>query len=107
MIVSIGLIVLLQTYAPILLVIIRIVMHVVDAISIIKIIKNKQNDVWTLYDFIGDIDCEIAIASYRESQDNWCRPELRDGALEVVKNMMLLSLIRQPSPSQKRQQRML
>ena len=47
------------------------------------IIKNKQDDVWTLYDFIGDIDCEIAIASYRESQDNWCRPELRDGALEV------------------------
>ena len=41
MIVSIGLIVLLLTYAPILLVIIRIVMHVVDAISIVKIIKNK------------------------------------------------------------------
>lgn len=51
--------------------------------KVLKIIKNKQDDVWTLYDFIGDIDCEIAIASYRESQDNWCRPELRDGALEV------------------------
>ena len=41
MIVSIGLIVLLQTYAPILLVIIRIVMHVVYAISIVKITISK------------------------------------------------------------------
>lgn len=42
---------------------------------VLKIIDNKQDDVWTLFEFIGDVDSEIAIASYRKSRKDWCVPE--------------------------------
>lgn len=42
---------------------------------IMKIIADKQTEVLTLLDFVGEMDSDIAILSYRSSVEQWCRPE--------------------------------
>lgn len=42
---------------------------------IMRIIDNKQEDVLRLLNFVGEIDSEISILSYRESVSEWCKPE--------------------------------
>lgn len=42
---------------------------------IMKGIEKKLDDVFLLIDYVGEIDSEISILSYRQSIDDWCRPE--------------------------------
>lgn len=50
---------------------------------VLNIIEDKQEDVWALFDFIGDIDSEIAIASYRLSRESWCQPEIGEHSIKA------------------------
>lgn len=50
---------------------------------IMKVIKDKQEEVMTLLDFAGEIDSEIAILSYRESVGEWCMPEFVAKGIEA------------------------
>lgn len=43
---------------------------------IMKMIHNKQDKVLFLYEFVGQMDMLLAIASYRKSMDKWCLPEI-------------------------------
>ena len=54
---------------------------------IMKIMSNKQMDVMVLLDFVGEIDSNISILSYRESVSKWCRPKFVQKGL-VVKGIM-------------------
>lgn len=45
---------------------------------IVKIIDQKQDKVLQLYEFAGNIDMGIAIASFRESKDIYCQPQFID-----------------------------
>lgn len=42
---------------------------------IMRIIDDKQENVLLLLDFVGEIDSDISILSYRESVSEWCKPE--------------------------------
>ena len=50
---------------------------------IMKIIANKQKEVLLLLDFVGEIDAEISILSYRDSVNQWCNPLFVQHELEV------------------------
>jgi len=50
---------------------------------IMKVIKDKQEEVMTLLNFTGGIDSEIAILSYRKSIDEWCIPEFVEAGMEA------------------------
>ena len=62
---------------------------------IMKIIADKQDEVMVLLEFVGNIDCNIAILSYRESIDNWCLPEFVDRGIctEGIVHPLLTSAI--------------
>lgn len=42
---------------------------------IMRIIDGKQKEVLCLLDFVGGVDSDIAVVSYRKSMDAWCKPE--------------------------------
>ncbi|SDB21386.1 MutS domain V [Pseudobutyrivibrio sp. YE44] len=42
---------------------------------VMKAIDNKQEDVLKVIEFIGKVDSDIAILSYRNSIELWCKPE--------------------------------
>ncbi len=42
---------------------------------IMKIIADKREQVLVLLDFVGQVDSDIAVVSYRHSLDEWCKPE--------------------------------
>ena len=48
---------------------------------IMKGIEKNLDDVFLLIDYVGEIDSEISILSYRKSIEKWCRPEFGDGEL--------------------------
>lgn len=41
---------------------------------IMKIISDKQEDVLGLFNFVGELDADLAVLSYRCSNDSWCKP---------------------------------
>lgn len=54
---------------------------------VMKTISKRIDDVSLLIDYVGEIDCEIAILSYRKylkNKSGWCRPEINDKGIEVV-----------------------
>lgn len=50
---------------------------------IMGIIHNKQEDVLVLLDFVGELDADIAILSYRNSVEQWCLPVFAENGLVV------------------------
>ena len=50
--------------------------------QIVRVIGNRQEQVRALYEFAGEIDMLIAIASFRKSLDCWCVPRLISGVNE-------------------------
>lgn len=50
---------------------------------IMRIIGDKQEEVLLLLDFVGGIDSDISILSYRESVSEWCMPEFAQNHLTV------------------------
>ena len=49
---------------------------------IMKLIDNKQDKVLLLYEFVGQVDMLLAIASYRECEIKWCQPDIyQDGII--------------------------
>lgn len=51
---------------------------------IMKKICNKQDAVFTILKYVGEIDSDIAILSFRKSQDIWCSPEFVSKGIETV-----------------------
>lgn len=54
-------------------------MALIDVASfnrIMKVIMKKQDKVMRLYEFAGELDMMISIASFRESINQWCVPKL-------------------------------
>lgn len=49
---------------------------------ILKIIENKQEDVLKLLEFVGTVDADIAVLSYRKSVDMWCQPTFDSEGIE-------------------------
>lgn len=45
---------------------------------IMKIIKDKQEEILQMFWFVGELDTDIAILSYRESVSGWCYPEFTE-----------------------------
>ena len=45
---------------------------------IMKLISKNQEEVMRLMIFVGEIDAAIAVASYRQSLDRWCKPQFVD-----------------------------
>lgn len=43
---------------------------------IMRAIHNKQEKVLLLYEFVGQMDVLISVASYRKSADKWCLPNI-------------------------------
>ena len=63
--------------AEILLDYIRMITHV-DLIIFnrsVRMLGNKSEEIYSLIEILGYIECTIAVASYRESLDYWCVPE--------------------------------
>jgi hypothetical protein len=50
---------------------------------IMKVIDNDRTSVMLVLDYVGDIDAEISIASYRKSLTKWCRPEFIEHGIMV------------------------
>lgn len=50
---------------------------------IMKIIMDKQQDVFTLLEFAGKVDAQIAVLSYRKSISEWCRPNFMNKGIVV------------------------
>lgn len=50
--------------------------------SIMEVIADKQSEVLELLEFVGCVDAEIAISSYRKSVAKWCIPEFGNDQLE-------------------------
>lgn len=48
-----------------------------------KILSDKQKEVLELLNFVGQIDSEIAILSYRKSAPGWCTPEFVTKGIKV------------------------
>ena len=44
----------------------------------LKTLSDKTGDYFKVYRFVGEIDCSIAIASFRRSLDAYCVPEFND-----------------------------
>ncbi|MBE5933617.1 MAG: hypothetical protein E7263_09390 [Lachnospiraceae bacterium] len=50
---------------------------------VIKLMESRRNDFLTLYKLIGQLDVEIAVASYRHRINNWCIPEFDSDIITV------------------------
>lgn len=48
-----------------------------------KNIENKFDKILQLLEFVGEIDAEIAVLSYRQSLNYWCRPEFDSDNIEM------------------------
>lgn len=48
---------------------------VVTFYHVLRIVHKKQNEVMRLYRFVGEVDAQIAIASFRQSEQIWCKPQ--------------------------------
>lgn len=61
-----------------------ITLHDVVAFYRIQKLCARAKETMQLYTFAGEIDMEIAIASFRKSLPQWCCPSLQsDGAISV------------------------
>ncbi len=49
---------------------------------IMKHIENKQEDVMRILTFIGELDSDIAILSYRKSMEKWCKPQFVEEGIQ-------------------------
>ncbi len=61
-------------------------MTLMDIISfnrIVDLIENKSEDVDKIMEFVGNVDADISILSYRASIENWCEPEFSGLAIEA------------------------
>lgn len=54
---------------------------------VIKLMESRRNDFLTLYKLIGQLDVEIAVASYRNRIKNWCIPEF-DSDIIIVNELV-------------------
>ena len=54
---------------------------------VIKLMESRRNDFLTLYKLIGQLDVEIAVASYRHRIKNWCIPEF-DSDIIIVNELV-------------------
>lgn len=54
---------------------------------VIKLMESRRNDFLTLYNLIGQLDVEIAVASYRHRIKNWCIPEF-DSDIIIVNELV-------------------
>lgn len=54
---------------------------------VIKLMESRRNDFLTLYKLIGQLDVEIAVASYRHRINNWCIPEF-DSDIIIVNELV-------------------
>lgn len=52
---------------------------------IMRIIADKQKDVLGLLQFVGEMDSDIAILSYRSSVGQWCEPNFTQNGIKAVK----------------------
>lgn len=50
---------------------------------VIKLMESHKDDILTLYKMIGQLDVEIAVASYRHRIRNWCIPEFDSDIITV------------------------
>ena len=50
---------------------------------IMKTIYDKQDAVITLLEYVGEIDSEIAVLSYRKSLDFWCAPQYGERGIRL------------------------
>lgn len=51
--------------------------------AIINILQNKKEDMINIYNFLGLIDVEIAVAAYRNNAGLWCRPDY-DNTSDII-----------------------
>lgn len=51
---------------------------------VVRILEKKQQDFMALYQFVGEVDMCIAIASYRASLQEWCVPEFSETKLTMT-----------------------
>lgn len=49
---------------------------------IIKLLERQKEDIYKLYELVGQIDVEIAVASFRNTIKNWCVPDC--GADKII-----------------------
>ena len=47
----------------------------------VRLIMEQKQAVYTLYKFAGQVDAQIAVASYRKSLTKWCKPEMEHGRI--------------------------
>lgn len=50
---------------------------------IMKVIADKQDDVLKLINYVGQVDADISILSYRKSLSEWCTPEFVNDGISV------------------------
>ncbi len=54
---------------------------------VIKIMESHRDDILALYKLVGQVDVEIAVASYRHRIKNWCIPEF-DSDIIIVNELV-------------------
>ena len=51
--------------------------------KIVKMIKENHEEIMLLFEFVGEIDMAISVASFRQSLDVWCLPNFIEGTDEA------------------------
>lgn len=63
--------------------------------TIIDILQNKKEDMINIYNFLGLIDMEIAVAAYRNNADLWCRANYDNTSDIISMKKMFHPLLKQ------------
>ncbi len=67
--------------------------------KIVKLIRENEDAIMRMFEFVGEIDMAISIASFRKSLDMWCIPEFNDSANVIGIQGLVHPLISNPVPN--------